>query len=112
MNDDLDVQEQMVLKFSAIILRGIGFSRKLGKQINFLPPHHSCLFPDFAFSGPGWTFRHVALSVCGLGYYFILASIPNGADPMVEVVSLFLCLDLLNIGNPFVNEAEKPSASV
>ena len=30
------------------------------------------------------------LSVCGLSYYFLLGSIPNGADPMVEVMSLFL----------------------
>ena len=28
--------------------------------------------------------------VRGLSYYFLLGSIPNGADAMVEVVSLFL----------------------
>ena len=34
--------------------------------------------------------RFLLRRICGLGYYFLLGSIPNGADPMVEIVSLFL----------------------
>ena len=37
-------------------------------------------------------FYSSACPVRGLSYHFLLGSIPNGADPMMEVVSLFLAL--------------------